>query len=53
MQGSKLMLAYSQRGRAGTGAEMLWEPGEGPLVGGWSLEASLEEEVTSKCTSWG
>lgn len=32
---------------------MLWEPGEGPLGGGWSLEASLEEEVTSRCTSWG
>lgn len=53
MQGSELTLGYSQRGRAGTGKELLWEPGEGPLVGGWSLEASLEEEVTSKCTSWG
>ena len=50
MQGSKLMPGYSQWGWAGTGAEMLWEPGEGPLGGGWSLEASLEEEVTRFCS---
>lgn len=32
---------------------MLWEPGEGHPAGGRFLEASLEEEVTSRCTGWG